>query len=191
MEDLQTDAQKQFAQLLRFFKVLGNESRLKILGLLADQERSVGELSDLLAVKEPTVSHHLAAMKDLGLVHMRADGNARLYQLDTTFLAQMSKDIFSQENLATLVDDTAVDAWEQKVLHTFLDGDQVKAIPSQYKKQRVLLTWMVEKFEPGMRYEEREVNEIIKRYHDDYAWFRRALVDHQFMTREKGIYWRL
>lgn len=183
--------QEQFDELLRFFKVLGNESRLKILGLLAAQERSVGELSDLLDVKEPTVSHHLAAMKELGLVTMRADGNARLYQLDTQFLIQMSKDVFSQESLATLVDDTAVDAWEQKVLRSFLDGEQIKAIPSQYKKQRVLMAWMAERFERGVRYEEREVNEIIKRHYNDYAWFRRALVDHQFMARDKGVYWRL
>ena len=42
-------SEEQFQQLLSFFKVLGNESRLKILGLLATQERSVGELAALLA----------------------------------------------------------------------------------------------------------------------------------------------
>ena len=38
--------QERFAQLLQFFKVVGNESRLKILGLLANEERSVGELAE-------------------------------------------------------------------------------------------------------------------------------------------------
>ncbi len=184
-------SQEQFDQLLRFFKVLGNESRLKILGLLADQERSVGELAEMLSVKEPTVSHHLSQMKELGLVHVRADGNARLYQLDTRFLEQMSKEIFSQQQLATLVDDTAVDAWEQKVLRTFLDGDQIWSIPSQYKKQRVLLAWIANKFEKDVRYTEKEVNNIIKKHHADYAWFRRSLIDHKFMERERGIYWRV
>lgn len=61
----------QFQRLLNFFKVLGNESRLKILGLLANQERSVGELAALLELREPTVSHHLATMKELGLINVR------------------------------------------------------------------------------------------------------------------------
>ncbi|MCA9972216.1 MAG: metalloregulator ArsR/SmtB family transcription factor [Anaerolineales bacterium] len=182
---------KSFEQLLRFFKVLGNESRLKLLGLLAGGERSVGELAEMLDVKEPTVSHHLAMMKDLGLVSVRADGNARLYQLDTRVLEQMSRDIFSQGNLAQLVDDTGVDAQEQKVLRAFLDGEQIKAIPAQHKKQRVLLNWLADKFEPDRRYTEAEVNDVIKRHHGDYAWFRRALIDQQYMARDKGIYWRL
>ena len=44
--------------LLSFFKVLADESRLKILGILATQERSVEELAELLQLKTPTVSHH-------------------------------------------------------------------------------------------------------------------------------------
>ena len=52
--------EKGLQTLLRFFKCLANENRLKLLGLLADQERSVEELSALLDLKEPTVSHHLA-----------------------------------------------------------------------------------------------------------------------------------
>lgn len=183
--------QENFDSLLEFFKVLGNESRLKILGLLANEERSVGELAETLELKEPTISHHLALMKGLGLVTMRAEGNVRVYQLNTRLLEKMNKDIFTQENLATLIDDTAVDAWERKVLQNFLDGERVKAIPAQYKKQRAILKWLVNKFEVDVRYPEAEVNEIIKRHHRDSAWFRRSLVDQKFMAREKGIYWRL
>lgn len=183
--------QEQFDTLLNFFKVLANESRLKILGLLANQERSVGELADLLEVKEPTVSHHLAMMKELGLVNMRAEGNTRIYWLNTQALEAMSKDVLSQSNLATLVGDTADDAWERKVLQSFLNGERIKAIPAQQKKQLVLLHWLVEKFEPGRQYTEREVNDIIKQHHEDSAWFRRSFIDHRLMARDKGIYWRL
>lgn len=183
--------QENFDSLLEFFKVLGNESRLKILGLLANEERSVGEVADTLGLKEPTVSHHLAMMKTLGLVTMRAEGNVRIYQLNARFLEKMNKEIFTQENLATLIDDTAVDAWERKVLQAFLEGERIKAIPAQYKKQRAILKWLVDKFEVGVRYPEAEVNEIIKRHHRDSAWFRRSLVDHKLMAREKGVYWRL
>ena len=96
-------SQEQFDVLLQFFKVLGNESRLKILGLLANDERSVGELAALLELREPTVSHHLSTMKTLGIVDVEANGNVRMYRLNTSFLENMNKDMFSQSNLASLV----------------------------------------------------------------------------------------
>jgi DNA-binding transcriptional ArsR family regulator len=183
--------QEKFGQLLQFFKVIGNESRLKILGLLANEERSVGELATLLDLKEPTVSHHLSAMKSLGLVGVRAEGNVRIYWLDTRFLEGMSKDLFSRDSLATLVDDTSQDAWEQKVLQTFLDGGRIKELPSRHKKRLVVLTWLANQFEMDVRYSEKEMNERLKQYNPDYASLRRYLIDYKFMQREKGIYWRV
>ena len=72
------ETQAQFQQLLRFFKALANESRLKIVGILANREATVGDLADLLDLRAPTVSHHLAVLKELGLVRMRAEGNAHI-----------------------------------------------------------------------------------------------------------------
>ena len=46
------------AMLLQFFKALAHESRLRLLGLVATREHSVQELAALVALKEPTVSHH-------------------------------------------------------------------------------------------------------------------------------------
>ena len=54
--------------LLAFFKALAHESRLRMVGLLAEQERSVDELATLLALKPPTISHHLARLRGVGLV---------------------------------------------------------------------------------------------------------------------------
>ena len=184
-------SQDKFDQLLEFFKVIGNESRLKIVGLLANEERSVGELAELLGLKEPTVSHHLAAMKTLGLAGVRAEGTVRIYWLDTKFLEEMSKDLFSRTNLATLVDGTSENAWERKVLQAFLDGDRVVEIPARHKKRIVVLAWLAKQFEMGVRYSELEVNEQLQRYHPDYASLRRYLVDYGFMQREQGVYWRI
>ena len=183
--------QDEFNQLLQFFKVIGNESRLKIVGLLANEERSVGELAELLDLKEPTVSHHLAAMKSLGLVDVRAEGTTRIYSLDTKSLEEMSKDLFSRENLATLVDDTSENAWERKVLQTFLDGVRIKELPSRHKKRLVVLKWLVNQFEVGARYSEPEMNERLQHYNPDYATLRRYLIDYGLMERERGIYWRV
>jgi hypothetical protein len=52
-----------------------------------------------------------------------------------------------------------------------------------------VLTWLAGRFEPGRRYAEREVNEIIKRHHEDSATLRRELIDGGWMEREDGVYW--
>lgn len=183
--------QEDFSQLLQFFKVLGNDSRLKIMGLLANEDRSVGELAELLAVKEPTISHHLSMMKDLGLVDVRAEGNVRIYWLNNKFLETMSKDIFSQTKLATLIDSSTEDAWEQKVLQTFIEDGRISEIPSRYKKRMVILKWLVEKLEMDRQYPETELSEMLKQYHPDYAALRRYFIETGLMAREKGVYWRL
>jgi hypothetical protein len=184
--------QENFDTLLHFFKVLGNESRLKILGLLANEERSVGELAVILGVKEPTISHHLAMMKELGLVDVRAAGNERIYWLDGRFLEGMSRDIFSQNGLATLVDEVeTADAWDSKVLKAFVEDNRLTAIPSKLKKRLVILKWLAEKFEMGQQYPEAQVNGLLAQYHPDYASLRRYLITEGFMQREKGVYWRV
>ena len=64
-------------KLLGFFKAMADESRLRIIGLLAHRERSVQELAAALDLKEPTVSHHLAILKAQGLV-VPASGGGQL-----------------------------------------------------------------------------------------------------------------
>lgn len=185
-------SEEQFDTLLQFFKVLGNESRLKIIGLLANEEHSVGELAALLELREPTVSHHLNAMKNLGLVDVQANGNIRNYQLNTDFLEQMNKDLFSQTNLASLAPDGGNDAWENRILAIYLDGEQIKEIPLKRKKRLVVLTWLVKKFEMDRRYHELELNALLKVYNPDVASLRRYMVEEKLMARDKeNMYWRL
>ena len=183
--------QEKFQQLLNFFKALANESRLKIVGILANRECSVGDLADLLDLREPTVSHHLAKLKELGLVRMHTEGNVHVYWLNEDALIKMNKDIFSAQNMATLVKNVDEQSWQAKVLRTFIIDGRLAQIPARHKKRLVILKWLVEKFEPGVRYSEPEVNEIIKRHHPDTAALRRYLIDHKFMQRERGVYWRL
>jgi predicted transcriptional regulator len=179
------------ASLLGFFKALGDESRLKIVGILAQEERSVDELAAMLDLKEPTVSHHLAKLREIGLVSMTPDGNRRRYRLETDVLHRLSKEILMEETVANVAAATSEDAWDRKVLETFLDGETIIQIPRSLKKKMVLVRWISGKFEPGVRYSEREVNEIIKRHHEDSAYFRREMVDSKIMTRESGVYWLL
>ena len=181
----------EFETLLRFFKVLANRSRLKILGLLADRERSVEELAALLDLKEPTVSHHLARLKELDLVGMRPEGNTHLYRLDEEALLEMNKNILTPERIAVLVEEVEFDAWERKVLGNFIVKGRLKEIPASRKKRLVILKWLVGRFEEGIEYPEKEINETVKRYHPDFATIRREFIINKLMAREKGLYWRI
>jgi ArsR family transcriptional regulator, virulence genes transcriptional regulator len=64
-----------------FLKALAHESRLMILCILAEGEKSVSELEDILNLRQPTVSQQLARLRADGLVSTRRDGKAVYYTL--------------------------------------------------------------------------------------------------------------
>ncbi len=79
----------------------------------------------------------------------------------------------------------------RRVLEAFVRDGRVDAIPAARSKRVVLLDLLAQDFEPGVRYGEREVNEIIARRHPDAAALRRYLVDEQLLDRDNGVYWRI
>ena len=64
------------------FEVLAEESRRRILDLLAEEERPVGELVALLSLSQPAVSKHLKVLREAGLVRSRTDAQRRIYRVD-------------------------------------------------------------------------------------------------------------
>ena len=180
-----------FHELLEFLKALAHESRLKLLGLLSDKERSVGELAELLDLKEPTVSHHLAKLQELDLVRMRAEGTTHRYRLQPETLTRLKRDFFAPGQVASIADNVEGEAWQRKVLRTYLDGERLTKIPDTRKKRDVILNWLVTQFDENTRYPEARLNEIIKRHHPDTATLRRELIGNKLMRRENGIYWRI
>ena len=86
---------EQLELLLAFLKVIADESRLKLLGLLANGEHSVKEISELLNLKEPTVSHHLSKLQEQEIVSMRPEGTVHYYRLNLDVLRRFRKDLFS------------------------------------------------------------------------------------------------
>ena len=181
----------EIALLLAFFKAMANESRLRIVGLLASRERSVQELAQILELKEPTISHHLAVLKALGLVSVRAEGVVRWHALEPKALAKMNQALLAREDVLALAPKTDRDD-DAAVLAAFFDeAGKLKQIPASRKKRLVILRWLVERFDEDRAYPERELNEIIKRYHWDSATLRREMIGQRMMARERSIYVRL
>jgi DNA-binding transcriptional ArsR family regulator len=73
------------------FDVLAEPQRRRILDLLRDGERPVGELVDRLSLSQPGVSKHLRVLRDAGLVSVRAEGQLRWYGLRPEGLAEVDR----------------------------------------------------------------------------------------------------
>jgi predicted transcriptional regulator len=179
--------------LLIFFKALADANRLKIVGLLAREAYTVEQLSAMLGLGASTVSHHLSKLAEAGLVTATAQSYYNYYRLETAKLEKMAQHLLKAENLPDVAGDVDLDAYDRKILRDYLlPNGGLKTIPSQHKKLLVVLRHIVNDFEPGRRYSEKEVNKILSRFHEDTASLRRELVGAKIMAREGGggNYWR-
>jgi excisionase family DNA binding protein len=78
----------------------------------------------------------------------------------------------------------------QKIVNRFMKNGRFDVLPVQRKKRRYILEYILGQFEFGRVYAEKEVNEIISRFHDDYCRVRREFVDERMMSRKDGKYLR-
>jgi len=181
------------AELVEMFKALADASRLKIIGLLARQPYSVEQLAALLGLKPPTVSHHLAKLSEVGLVGAKAEGYYSMYYLDESALKK-TRLLFSKLDLSETVADVDMDAYDRKVVRDYSTANgRLKTLPAQRKKLDAILRYVVKSFEPGRRYSEKEVNDVLRRFYGDTASLRRELIGSGLMQRAGGggEYWRV
>ena len=111
----------------------------------------------------------------------------------------LKKDIFETSILEILQeesDEAEVQAqrdaeYRQKVIDTFFEYGKLKAIPTQRKKERIVLEVIAQAFEYDRIYTEREVNIIIADFHDDFYTIRRDMVGEQLLDRDTMGYLRV
>ncbi len=179
-------------QLLTFFKALADANRLKIVGLLSQQEYSVEQLAALLNLRPPTVSHHLKLLSEAGLVSARAESYYNFYQLESGVLEQIARHLAEQDQLPRMAAEVDLGAYDRKVLRDLrLPNGRLKVIPAQRKKREVILRHILKEFQPEVHYTEKQVNEILAHYHDDTATLRREMIAYKMMKRAEGEYWRI
>jgi hypothetical protein len=130
---------------------------------------------------------HLERLAAAGIV---AEKDGR-YTLQRKHLETLAKTTLAGLRGAPKVEQFDGDAFDQKVIRDFsLPDGKLKSLPMQPKKFQAVLHYVGRVFEPGVEYPEKQVNEMLKRFHEDTASLRRGLVDNGTLQREKGIYWR-
>jgi biotin operon repressor len=200
MSNLAWDASN--VELLRFFKALADETRLKMAALLAAKPRSGEQLAELLSIKPATVSHHLSKLADAGLVSATSEGHKKFYTLRLDAVRATAQQLQAKDPGLLVPQDTDTgkfypnrvqfEEYDRKVLKDFFNSDgSLRQLPMQRKKFLVVLKHIVKDIEPGREYTEKQINALLKLRHADTASLRRGMVDFHLMERKAGIYWRV
>jgi hypothetical protein len=167
-------------------RALADPERLAIAGALARSSATASDLAASLGLPITRVRRHLTRLGSVGLAVVGSD--RRTWTLVPEALRDAAREIGPNRDAGLALG--AVDEEEESVLRSYFRGGALREIPAKQSKRTVILTRLAMEFEAGVRYPEREVNEILKRFHPDYVSLRRYLIDEGLLSRDKGQYWR-
>ncbi|WP_019910646.1 DUF2087 domain-containing protein [Paenibacillus sp. HW567] len=182
----------QLEKIVNYHKALSDPTRMRMLLLLSKGEMHGQVLAEKLNLSQPTVTHHAAKLREAALIKERRDKNTVYFTLNPEFIEASSeaslKFIFAK-GAENMDQESPEQGLKESVLRNFFAKDgRLRQIPAQYKKKLIALQFMVEKLEPGVVYTEKEINEFIKQFHEDFATIRREFIMHQFMYRQNDKY---
>jgi hypothetical protein len=172
-------------------KALANETRLKIVGLLALEPRTQAALAGALHVQPEKLTRHLDLLAHAGIIVEEATTIARIWRLDQRWLRPEGDVVPLLRRAPSEVAVAGMDAHEAKTLAAFVRDGRLVRIPVVASKQTVVMRWVVALFDMDATYPEADVNAVLAQVHPDFAALRRMLVDHRFMGRQNGIYRRI
>jgi len=170
---------------LRLLKLLADETRLEILNILLHEDSYVEKLACELSLTPATICYHLKKLESAGIVNCSRTQFYMIYSVN--------REIFDKPLYELIKKDTPVvdteEKYKKEVLSNFFKYGKLTQIPTQRKKREIVLQEIAKQFEPGRKYEETEVNEIIHRFHDDHCTIRREMIACGIMARENTLYW--
>jgi hypothetical protein len=166
-----------------------------ICGLLAEPERLAAFSAVVLGAgtTEEIASRTGLGGRDAVAALRRLSAGGLVHAVDGRWRADVTAFKTAVREHAATPDDGArldVDPTRAAVLRAFLRDGRIVQLPAARGKRRVVLEHLVGVFEPGVRYPEREVDALLRAWHDDYVAVRRYLVDEGLLSREAGVYWR-
>lgn len=178
-------------EAIQLFKCLADKSRLQILKSLAIEDMYVERLAERLGLSAPTISFHLKKLSDAGAVSAYKNQYYMMYSLNKEiFQTSMLEILQIQSDEAQKQEQRDAD-YRQRVINSFFEYGKLKTIPTQRKKERIILEVIAEAFEYDRMYSEREVNIIIADFHDDFCTIRRDMISERLLGRNGMEYWRM
>lgn len=178
-------------QALKLFKGLADRSRLQILKSLLEEDMYVERLAQRLKLTPATVSFHLKKLMDAGAVSSRREQYYTMYSINKEVFQCRILDILGEKSSDAQRQQEREARYRQRVLDSFFEYGRLKAIPAQRKKERICLEEIAKELELGRPYPERELNQVLLRFHQDYCTLRRDMISEGILRREEGLYTRL
>ncbi len=175
-------------QMLAYVKTVSNPTRLRIIGMLAQRNATRKEVAEHLKLSAKDSLTHLRFLECIGVVSQQEG----VFSLNDDRLAVLAKENLPEAKQA-YVPHEALDEKSKKTLRAHLNADgSIRQIPAPPKLQ-IILNYLINFFEFDKNYAEKEVNQIIKRFHEDTAGLRRDLIDANLLARESdgSRYWRV
>jgi len=181
-----TDPTRQLATSLR---ALADETRLRIVALLARRPHYGEELAEFLGLKPATISHHVKLLRNAGFIDARREPPYVLLHLVDGTLDAVSEQLLDVD-LARRLRIADEEDLSARVLRRYLDeSDRLVDLPTARRARAVGLRWVAQRLEPDRLYPERELRMILLEVADDPDLLRGALLD-QGWLKHSGQVWR-
>jgi len=169
--------------------LLAEPDRLKVLAAVALGANSLPDVAEYAGLLPKTAAKALSRLVAGGLLE---GGSGEGYRVRYETLREAVRPPAEESEPA--------EESGNEVLRRFIHRGRLLAMPAAHSKRLVVLDHLAGLFDPGRRYPEPEVNELLGRYHPDYALLRRYLVDDGFLdradepapsgSRSVKVYWR-
>jgi hypothetical protein len=178
-------------EALTLVKALASVPRIQIIGALARGACTAAQLSEQVGLRGPALIRHLETLEKAGLVKTGNGGAEGRYIFNPRQVENLAGQLSGLRESADL-SGSPLEETERKMLTHFLEADgRIKQLPNQPKKLLPVLKYVLQNFEAGKRYSEKEVNAILAPLFKDTAALRRYLIDYKMLAREcdGSTYW--
>ena len=172
---------------LELLKLLADETRLEILNMLLKEDSYVEKIACELSLTPATICYHLKKMESAGVVNCSRSQFYIIYSLNREIF---DKPLFELIKKDEVIVDTE-EKYKKEVVSNFFKYGRLTQIPTQRKEREIVLAEILKQFDFDRKYGEKEVNEIILRYHEDFCTIRREMIAFGMMTRDHEIYKRV
>ena len=168
---------------LELLKLLADETRLNILNALIKEDSFVEKIAFDLSLTPATICYHLKKMEAVGIVKCSRSQFYMIYSLNREILDKPLIDIVKKEEAIANTEEK----YKKEVLSYFFKYGKLTQLPTQRKKREIVLEEISKSFEANRKYDEKEVNEIIHRFHEDHCTIRREMIAFGIMQREHDL----
>lgn len=179
----------QLQRLVDFHKTIGDTTRIQLIALLKEGPLHGQKLAEKLGLTPPTISYHMTKLREIDIVYQRRDKNTIYFYLNEKKLKRMAEAILqigsTEKPQYTKI---PIEDKDKVIQNFFTEEGELKELPAQRKKKLIVLEELVSGLEIGRTYDEADINQYIKKYHDDTATIRREFITGHFMHRENGKY---